>query len=283
MDKHVIIYHANCADGFGAAWAASKALTGDKVFVPANYGDELPAEVDGAHVYVLDFSFSTDKMLELYSRCQTLVWLDHHKTAAVIADDFKATLEDAGEAGLPDLVVEFDMDRSGAGIAWDYFHPMTPRPPLIDYIEDRDLWRFRFAGTRAFGFALRSYPMDFGVWDEIADDSARVLEEGAAMMRFFDQSLADTLKSTKHEVTLAGVKGLAANMNSMFASDAGNVLAKESGTFGLTYYRVGDGPWACSLRSVGDFDVSAIAQQFGGGGHKNAAGFSCDKPVWSRK
>jgi nanoRNase/pAp phosphatase (c-di-AMP/oligoRNAs hydrolase) len=28
-----------------------------------------------------------------------------------------------------------------------------------------------------------------------------------------------------------------------------------------------------SLRSIGDFDVSEIAKQYGGGGHKNASGF----------
>lgn len=36
----------------------------------------------------------------------------------------------------------------------------------------------------------------------------------------------------------------------------------------------GPGDWRVSLRSKGDIDVSAIARQFGGGGHRNAAGCS---------
>ena len=34
-----------------------------------------------------------------------------------------------------------------------------------------------------------------------------------------------------------------------------------------------------SLQSVGDFDVSAIAKKYGGGGHLNSAGFKGDKNV----
>jgi phosphoesterase RecJ-like protein len=36
-----------------------------------------------------------------------------------------------------------------------------------------------------------------------------------------------------------------------------------------------DGVRRCSLRSKGEVDVAAIAQSFGGGGHKTAAGFKC--------
>lgn len=35
-----------------------------------------------------------------------------------------------------------------------------------------------------------------------------------------------------------------------------------------------DGAWRISLRSKGDLDIGQVAQSFGGGGHRNAAGFS---------
>jgi hypothetical protein len=44
----------------------------------------------------------------------------------------------------------FDMNRSGAGLAWDYFQPMTSRLRFIDYLEDRDLWRFRPGAADAY-------------------------------------------------------------------------------------------------------------------------------------
>jgi phosphoesterase RecJ-like protein len=35
----------------------------------------------------------------------------------------------------------------------------------------------------------------------------------------------------------------------------------------------------CSLRSKGEIDVAQLAQEFGGGGHKTAAGFKCGEPL----
>ena len=40
-----------------------------------------------------------------------------------------------------------------------------------------------------------------------------------------------------------------------------------------------DGSVRVSLRSRGAVDVCAIAQDFGGGGHRFAAGFSSDTPI----
>lgn len=74
----------------------------------------------------------------------------------------------------------------------------------------------------------------------------------------------------------AYVSGLAANAPAFLASDLGHELANKSGTFGLVWSMAGDGQIHCSLRSNGDYDVSAIAKVFGGGGHRNAAGFSTD-------
>jgi phosphoesterase RecJ-like protein len=36
------------------------------------------------------------------------------------------------------------------------------------------------------------------------------------------------------------------------------------------------------LRSRNDIDVSAVAKKFGGGGHKQASGFTCDKIIWEK-
>ena len=119
-----VLYHANCDDGFGAAWAARKKLGDAAVYVPVKYGDPLPPTVTGERVYVVDFSYPRDVLETLADRCKVVV-LDHHKTAQ----------EDL--ADLP--FAEFDMERSGAGMTWDYFFPGQPRPPLIDHIEDRDL------------------------------------------------------------------------------------------------------------------------------------------------
>ena len=69
--------------------------------------------------------------------------------------------------------------------------------------------------------------------------------------------------------------GLAVN-TPMHISEVGHELANQSGTFGLVWYLDAENKVRCSLRSNGDYDVSATAKAFGGRGHRNAAGFETD-------
>lgn len=71
---------------------------------------------------------------------------------------------------------------------------------------------------------------------------------------------------------LVNAAGLALN-TPLHISEVGHELAKQSGTYGLVWYLDAENKVRASLRSTGDYDVSAIAQAFGGGGHRNAAGF----------
>ena len=76
----LVIYHANCNDGFGAAYAAWRALRDFAEYLPMQYGDPVP-DVAGRNVFIFDFSFSPEQMNEIYEASSTLVWRDHHKTA----------------------------------------------------------------------------------------------------------------------------------------------------------------------------------------------------------
>jgi hypothetical protein len=78
---------------------------------------------------------------------------------------------------------------------------------------------------------------------------------------------------TEGDLAWLAVRGVAVNANALFASELGNLLAEQSGTFGLIWQLSGDGEIKASLRSKGNFDVAAIAARYGGGGHRNAAGF----------
>jgi oligoribonuclease NrnB/cAMP/cGMP phosphodiesterase (DHH superfamily) len=75
-------------------------------------------------VYILDFSYDEETLRNLYKKVEVVV-LDHHKTA---------------EKDLKDLsFAKFDMNKSGAMMAWEYFHPEKEVPLMIRYIQDRDL------------------------------------------------------------------------------------------------------------------------------------------------
>jgi len=280
MPKPLCIYHGNCFDGFTAAWAVWKRFGEDADYLPANYG-EAPPDVAGCDVIIVDFSYKRPVLMEMAQSARTIHVLDHHKTAqedlagllparSYEPDDLIKAAE--FDATYP-IRANFDMKRSGAGMAWDFFH-YTPRPKLIDHVEDRDLWRFDLPFTREIHAGMSSYPFDFAAWDELAIkcDRGELIAEGAAIDRKHLRDIDTLLKITTARIAIMGHDVPIANMPVTMCSDAGNIMAKGE-PFAVTYY---DGPTHrhYSLRSTdAGLDVSMIAKAYGGGGHRNAAGF----------
>lgn len=452
--KPLVIYHANCTDGFGAAFAAWLKLGDEAEYLPMEYGRSVGANLpmfDGREVYILDFSFSKPDMEDIFAEAKRVVWLDHHASvmkewgegsvpagvevrlsnehiAYVDPDDldkvkvlswsehvkggavaynpsqgvnvymhhlilpkkegfvidhinrdtldnrrcnlryanrsqngangvwnearykgvtrrgkgFKAqitvnyenivigtypTEEEAARAydeaarqhwGMfartnfdhrepfpPNAHVVLDNNKSGAMLAWEYFHPGTEVPMLIQHIDDRDRWQFKMEGSRELHAVLASLkPWGSEQWDAILAETSYRANDGTGIDSFYDdetvllrahsQQVQSALKqarpceiwSFKPFANAPGsvingfirysLNGLAANAPAFLASDLGHELANRSGTFGLVWSMAGDGQIHCALRSNGDYDVSAIAKAFGGGGHRNAAGFSVE-------
>lgn len=279
MSKALVIYHANCMDGFGAAFAFWLYAAQDYEEVKYHegvYGDSPPAVDKNTEVFILDFSYSPETLCNLADDAHSVKVLDHHKTAKESWDTFKSTHD------YPDnLGVEFDMSRSGAVMALDYFAHDEVHDNFFAHIQDRDLWKFEIPNTKEFHAGLSSYPKDFETWHKIIGSPggySKLIFEGAAILRSFNQTVSSIISSTKREMTINGHKGLVCNANGMFASDIGNLLAQESGTYGATYYSNSRDETIFSLRSIGEFDVSAIAKLFGGSGHRNAAGFKLTHP-----
>lgn len=288
MTPDICIYHGNCQDGFGAAWAVWKRF-GDAVqYVPGIYGQPAP-DVAGKNVVMVDFSYKYDVLAEMSWKARRIVILDHHKSAAedlarlVSFDGTEAGIEVAVREGcwtqnIPEIVACFDMERSGASMAWDCYHPGKPRPTLIDVIEDRDLWRFRLPFTRAVSGCVFSHPYDFKTYDWLVNraDAALPLQEmmveGDAIERKLQKDVAELLGVMTRRMVIGGVSVPVANLPYTMASEAAGKLA-EGEPFAACYF---DGPEArtFSLRSrKGGADVSEIAKRYGGGGHAGAAGF----------
>ena len=265
MSKPLVIYHGKCLDGMTAAWAVKKAL-GDGDYIAASHGD-APPDVVGRDVVIVDFSYKRSIMETLFQDAQSLLVLDHHKSAKADLADFPFAV--------------FDMERSGAGMAWDHFHPGNPRPALINLVEDNDLWRHVLPGTREFQLRLEMEPMNFESWDRIGNLSdqelAVFIDQGGILKRAFDSEVAILLKD-RYSVTLAGQTGLAVNASSRYSSELGHQLAELSGSFGMVWRQL-EGKIKISLRSCGEYDVSLLAGQFGGGGHRNAASFTLPNSI----
>lgn len=276
--RPLCIYHGNCADGFGAAWVVRKYFDGDVDFHPGVYG-QAPPVVTGRHVIIVDFSYKRPVLEEMAKSAKSITVLDHHKTA----QEDLAGLPDAMMpfmAPSPGIHVWFDMNRSGAGMAWDYYFPDAPRPKLIDHIEDRDLWRFRLIGTREVQAALFSYSYDFDLWDAIMSqmDVEQGVEEfraeGRAIDRKMLKDIAEILGVATRDMVIGGVKVPVVNLPYTMASEAAGKLA-ENAPFAAAYFDAKDGrKFSLRSRGEGGADVSAIAKLYGGGGHRNAAGFT---------
>lgn len=310
--KHIIMYHANCIDGFSSAYIAEKFLTlGMGVqaqsvkLIPIEYQkverlgelEELLTlhgvdNVSDNKFYILDFSFNRQLTAHLRLTAKRVIWLDHHKTAFEMMERYDSQFYSvAGACGVTTL----DKERSGARLTFDYFASFSfcrdiealdvgKLKRLAEFVDDYDRWQFKLDRTRAVNAYLRSIPATLEDWDKALELSlADIMRKGAAMLEAFDAQVAQLLKinpnlcylnyATEEGCSSEPCTGLALNVPGMFSSVVGHELSKLSGTFGCTWTLAGD-EVKVSLRSEGDFDVSNIAKFYGGGGHKNAAGFT---------
>lgn len=270
MNDQLIIYHGNCADGFGAAWAARQQYP-DAEFYAGKY-QEQPPDVTDKYVYMLDFSYKRDVIRQMAKQAKQIIIIDHHKSAE---QDLRIDPNDL----IPGVEVFFDMNKSGAILSWEFFNINKPIPELIKYIQDRDLWRHELPNTHEVSAALFSYPYDFEVWTGLMtrpNSIAALVEEGRGILRKQKKDLEELLPQTKRPMFIGGYSVYGANLPYQFSSEAGHILA-EGMPFGATYFDTPEGR-QFSLRSREDgIDVSEVAKQYGGGGHKHAAGFKVSR------
>lgn len=278
--KKLCVFHTNCADGFGAAWVVRKALGADNVeFHPGVY-QEPPPNVDGRDVIIVDFSYKRPVLLEMAKRAKSILIIDHHKSAAEDLAGLGTVVAGTEMAGGNPCPIEtvFDMEHSGAMLTWLYFFPGMEPPALLHHIEDRDLWRFAIEGTREIQANLFSYPYDFDVWTGLMQSDPNGLRaDGTAIERKHFKDINEFIAAAAYYAVIGGFEVPILNAPYFWSSDAGHIMAKGH-PFAACYWDVPDGR-QFSLRSTEDgIDVSDIAKQYGGGGHKHAAGFKIPHP-----
>ena len=254
-----VLYHAGCPDGFGSAWAAWQVFGDSARYMPVRYGEPPPAELGpNDDVFIVDFSFKRDVLLSLKDKVKTLVVLDHHKTA-------ESDLE-----GMDWCV--FDQSHSGAVITWNYFHSGIKPPTILLHIEDRDLWKWQLRDSKEISAALYAYDFDFKLWSEFSSDLGRLVKEGITILRLQRKLVAQAASSA----VLGSVGGYEVPMvcASQNVSEIGEYLCdNHPGRPFAAVYRDHGNQRRWSLRSRYGFDVSKVAETFGGGGHAAAAGF----------
>jgi oligoribonuclease NrnB/cAMP/cGMP phosphodiesterase (DHH superfamily) len=215
-------------------------------------------------------------MKDIIGQSNLVVVLDHHKTAQAELHGLAEEC-DRERIGQESPTIRFNINKSGARLTWEYFFPDQPSPWLVDYTEDRDLWRHKLPDSKAINAYLRSWPLDFNRWDVFEQihvnthDWINCIGAGQSLLRR-EQQIVDAHVSFAKEMEMDGHKIKAVNATVLSSEIAGE-LAKGM-PFGACYFERKDGKRVWSLRSAPDgVDVSAIAKAHGGGGHKHAAGF----------
>ena len=254
-----VIYHANCTDGFGAAYSAWKLLGNRTEYYACKHGTP-PPDVKGKNVVVLDFSFNNATTKKMIEEANSLLVIDHHKSAMVELHDISNT--------------HFDMTKSGAMLAWEWFHPGKEPPKFIKYIQDRDLWKWELDYSKEFSAAFDMVPFEFEEFEKFEDDSVfdDAVKRGSYILAYSKtviKKVCEKAVARKYK----GMKVIVVN-SSHWMSEIGARLAPDCDFAVIWYYDHEDRINKVSLRAFHDtVDVSEIAKRFGGGGHKKAAGF----------
>ena len=279
-----VLYHGNCADGFGSAfcvWLYYKQtygiLSANKIrYIPCVHSnDPLSAEfvekLTGANILMCDFSYKYDQLIRIINVANTFMILDHHKTAQ--QDLERVPLE----------MKIFDMSRSGAIITWDFFFPNVSIPKVLGLIQDRDLWTFKMSGTNEFSTYLFEQEFSFELFESFLDldkldlaiqTGSKWLEYKKIIISNMSKRAVPIIQKINNKLMIVLYVSSAAE----FASDVGNAVFKyfPLGDFSAVFsHDLETESTRFSLRSEDHrADVSAIAKQCGGGGHRNAAGLA---------
>ncbi len=273
MSKIYTLYHNNCLDGFGSALAAYLKFGDKSAYIGVKHQQDQPEMEPGSEVYILDFSYPRSVMEELLVRHTKVITLDHHKTAQAALLGLRGAL--------------FDMNRSGAMISWEYFHPDREIPDLFKYIQDRDLWHWKLADTAEVTAGLQLLPQEFPLWIDLLTPEGlqQLKKDGATMLRYQTKEIQGLLKHVyldhlpPHQAStgawITGAKIPLINCSNYdIVSDLCHKMLEEYPDYPVVAsWLRGQSSISYSLRSVPDFDCSEIAKLYGGGGHKNSAGF----------
>ena len=280
--QRICFYHAGCPDGFGAAWSAWRAWKDEGRYIPRRHDHTIDAsDYAGAWVAYVDIAPKNDELLELATVAEQVTILDHHVSAR---DRY---LSDTGVVNQVEALgheVVFDLEHSGAVLAWNYFSEGAPPPDLLRYVEDQDLWNWQLPDSAEVNAAIAAYPRRFDVWDELSRRPvAELVSEGRSIVRA-DRMEVERVLHDAHPISVDDKRVEAVNATRS-RSAVGHELA-ERAAFGIAWgcvYRI-SGDWVhATLYSIGDVDVASVAAVYGGGGHRNAAGFTVSLEDWVQR
>jgi oligoribonuclease NrnB/cAMP/cGMP phosphodiesterase (DHH superfamily) len=286
----IIVYHEYCSDGTASAWIVKRHNPyAQLINCKAGQNPNLNMEnIKSSNIIFVDICPSVDYLLTLCNIANKVVILDHHISAYRNIEEIENKPEN--------LFTLFDMNRSGCMITWDFFNSGLTRPWFIDYIGDRDLWKWELPNSKNINTALfEEKHITFNglniLYDRyVTKEQINKLiedmnERGNQINKFRNELIEKETKKAIHctfqfEETLYNV--WLYNGPEDLRSDIGNALMQINFKNGLKpdfsinwRYDVKTHEFWLSMRGEEwSPDLSVICRKYNGGGHPKASGCS---------
>lgn len=285
MKKVVIVYHTDCDGHLSGAILRDHLEHYNPTMVRMEYNDKFSWELidSDTEVWMADYSLQPWSQMErLVKSCKRFVWIDHHKTA------IQAHHEHLKRGG--NKIEGYRLDgKAACRLCWDYCNPDVTEPHAVFLAGKYDVWEWRnVPGCLEFQYGTKFYNTDPATeegqlfWNLHLTSPRReaavcdVIEAGAKLLEYKKRSNAAFMKDNCFETQFHGFDVIAVNRKGS-SQQFDSVWNPEKHHFMLTFAWT-KGVWSVSMYTERkDVDVSEIAKQHGGGGHRGAAGFSCEE------
>ena len=233
----VVLYHSNCPDGLGAAfpfWRENQDRFNNKELqlIGVTHGINYPRSLIDKRIMMVDFSYKREIIKQICKNNKFVFILDHHRSAI---DDLVGL-----ENECPNFGYILNIDKSGAQIVWDWIYPTINAPWFIDYIADRDLWRFKLPHSKEInrglnfdGFTFYDHYNRLAPWEKMeelmsytSNDINKLSERGRIVCEVEDREIqAAMAKSILCE--FEGYRVRLATCSPHLRSDLGNKIVDE--------------------------------------------------------
>lgn len=278
-------FHHNDLDGrcAGAVVSFYEKVWGVDDFIEVDYIQRIPTEICEPleTVYFVDYSFKADTKFvldELLEKGCDIVWIDHHTSSFNLEREFPelTLIKGIREEG-----------TSGAALAYMYFNSCEYKdvPRYIQLVSDYDCWKFELDDTEDFKLGVECWDTSAmsELWEVLQVEGAKeygkshppllseIISNGKVIKRHITKENDYYRNSFAYEVEFEGIKMLVVNKKT------------NSWVFGELYKEY---PACCVwvfngekyiysiFSSSPSVDCSKIAEKYGGGGHRGAAGFT---------
>jgi oligoribonuclease NrnB/cAMP/cGMP phosphodiesterase (DHH superfamily) len=269
------IYHSRDLDGFTSG-AIMKLKYPDIKLIGYDYGDTFDYDLTGESVIMADVSFPMEKMLEISNSVEgRLTWIDHHISAINKYNEFSKDKPSFLTPVLEDGIAACEG-------TWKYFFPGEKIPLTVRLLgeydtlrnNDKEWWEdsvLPFQMTmRSICTDPHSFPQHFFHNDNYI---FQAIDDGRIILGY--QKVVDKQMCLKSSFVcdFQGLRALCLNCGGFSSTNFKGVYDEEKHDIMIPFQYNGRF-WNVSLYTTkDDVDCSELAAMYGGGGHKQAAGF----------